>query len=191
MRHHDIRERTASSLTKRYQLDLEQAERVKKTALYLYDQIATQWKIDASELRDLLSWGATLHEVGLQINYSAIHKHSAYILQHSNLPGFNQVQQKLLASLVRFQRKSLKLSELDTQQPVKPYKLYRLIRILRLAVLLNKKRQAISLEGIRLSAAEHTLTLILQEADQLLISNLKIEQEYCQQVNWQLDILNE
>ncbi len=190
MRHHDIRERTAASLAKRYQLDLKQAEQVNTTALYLYDQVASEWKIDAPELRDLLSWGATLHEVGLQINYSAIHRHSAYILQHSDLPGFNQVQQKLLASLVRFHRKSLKLSELDTQQPVKLNKLYRLIRILRLAVLLNKKRLAVSLEGITLTATEQSLCILVTDADQLLLSNLNTEKEYCSQVDWQLDVLN-
>ncbi len=35
-------------------------------------------------------------------------RHSAYILNNSNLPGFNQEQQQLLACLVRFHRGKIK-----------------------------------------------------------------------------------
>jgi exopolyphosphatase/guanosine-5'-triphosphate,3'-diphosphate pyrophosphatase len=39
-----------------------------------------------------------LHEVGLNINHSGMHRHSAYILQNSDLPGFKE-QQMLMATL--------------------------------------------------------------------------------------------
>jgi exopolyphosphatase/guanosine-5'-triphosphate,3'-diphosphate pyrophosphatase len=48
-----------------------------------------------------------LHEVGLNINHSGMHRHSAYILQNSDLPGFNQEQQMLMATLVRYHRKAI------------------------------------------------------------------------------------
>lgn len=60
----------------------------------------------------LIILGALLHEVGLSISYKGFHRHSAYILQHTNMPGFNQEQQQVLAALVRFQRKALKLQEM-------------------------------------------------------------------------------
>lgn len=53
-----------------------------------------------------------LHEVGLNINHSGLHRHSAYILQNSDLPGFNQEQQLMMATLVRYHRKAIKLDDL-------------------------------------------------------------------------------
>ncbi len=53
-----------------------------------------------------------LHEVGLNINHSGLHRHSAYILQHSDLPGFNQEQQMMMATLVRYHRKAIKLDDM-------------------------------------------------------------------------------
>ncbi len=47
-------------------------------------------KLAHPQLEALLRWAAMLHEVGLNINHSGLHRHSAYILQHSDLPGFNQ-----------------------------------------------------------------------------------------------------
>ncbi len=40
-----------------------------------------------------------LHEVWLNINHSGLHRHSAYILQNSDLPGFNQEQQLMMVIL--------------------------------------------------------------------------------------------
>ncbi|KDS02508.1 exopolyphosphatase, partial [Salmonella enterica subsp. enterica serovar Heidelberg str. RI-11-014316] len=59
-----------------------------------------------------LRWAAMLHEVGLNINHSGLHRHSAYILQHSDLPGFNQEQQMMMATLVRYHRKAIKLDDM-------------------------------------------------------------------------------
>ncbi len=63
-------------------------------------------------LAALLKWAVMLHEVGLNINHSGMHRHSAYILQNSDLPGFNQEQQMLMATLVRYHRKAIKLDDL-------------------------------------------------------------------------------
>lgn len=53
-------------------------------------------KLANPHLAALLKWAVMLHEVGLNINHSGMHRHSAYILQNSDLPGFNQEQQMLM-----------------------------------------------------------------------------------------------
>ncbi|MDN6632506.1 MAG: exopolyphosphatase, partial [Enterobacterales bacterium] len=112
-RHQDIRSRTARSLAEHYNIDHEQAYRVLSTVQQLYAQwMAQNSKLVHPQLEALLNWAAMLHEVGLSINHSGMHRHSAYILQNTNLPGFNQEQQLLLATLVRFHRKGVKLDEL-------------------------------------------------------------------------------
>lgn len=142
-RHQDIRSRTARSLAEHYNIDHEQAYRVLSTVQQLYAQwMAQNSKLVHPQLEALLNWAAMLHEVGLSINHSGMHRHSAYILQNTNLPGFNQEQQLLLATLVRFHRKGVKLDELPRLTLFKKKQYIPLIQILRLAALLNNQRQS-------------------------------------------------
>lgn len=142
-RHQDIRSRTARSLAEHYNIDREQAQRVLSTVQQLYAQwMAQNSKLVHPQLEALLNWAAMLHEVGLSINHSGMHRHSAYILQNTNLPGFNQKQQLLLATLVRFHRKGVKLDELPRLTLFKKKQYIPLIQILRLATLLNNQRQS-------------------------------------------------
>lgn len=58
-------------------------------------QLYAQWMAQNSrlvhpQLEALLNWASALHEVGLSINHSGMQRHSAYILQNTNLPGFTQ-----------------------------------------------------------------------------------------------------
>lgn len=81
--------------------------------MQMYEQWqAQQPKLAHPQLEALLRWAAMLHEVGLNINHSGLHRHSAYILQHSDLPGFNQEQQMMMATLVRYHRKAIKLDDM-------------------------------------------------------------------------------
>ena len=142
-RHQDIRIRTAQSLAEQYHIDSDQARRVLETVEHLYQQ----WEVQNPKLMQpqttaLLKWAAMLHEVGLSINHSGLHRHSSYILQNSNLPGFTQEQQLLMATLVRYHRKAIKLDDLPRFTMFKKKHFLPLIQILRLATLLNNQRQA-------------------------------------------------
>ncbi|WP_244061343.1 exopolyphosphatase, partial [Aeromonas caviae] len=99
LQHHDIRERTALALSTHYRIDKRQATRVESSVLSLFDALSGPWEMPEEPYRAILGWAARLHEIGLAINYSGIHKHSAYILQNTDLPGFNQDDQALLAAL--------------------------------------------------------------------------------------------
>ncbi|WP_435945820.1 exopolyphosphatase [Dryocola sp. BD586] len=144
-RHQDIRIRTAQSLADQYHIDSDQARRVLETTEHIYRQWEVQNpKLANPQMAALLKWSAMLHEVGLNINHSGLHRHSAYILQHSNLPGFNQEQQMLIASLVRYHRKGIKIDDLPRFTLFKKKQFLPLIQILRLGVLLNNQRQATS-----------------------------------------------
>lgn len=77
-------------------MDLKQAKRVQETALLLFEKV-THWHNYKyrNEIKDILLWASQLHEVGLVINHKGLQKHSAYILQNMELPGFNKEQQRL------------------------------------------------------------------------------------------------
>lgn len=139
--HQDIRQRSAESLATRYDVDIEQARRVHATTLAIYQNIKADWKITGKQLKAMLGWAALLHEVGLQINTQGMQRHSGYILQHIDLPGFNQEQQKLIATLVRFHRKKIRPNDIVEFALFSTDDVHKLIAILRVAVLLNIKRQ--------------------------------------------------
>ncbi|WP_416305365.1 exopolyphosphatase [Neptunicella sp. SCSIO 80796] len=177
----DIRQRTAQSLATRYDVDTEQARRVLATTLQLYDSCQSAWQLNSSELKSMLSWAALLHEVGLQINSRAVQRHSAYILQQVELPGFNQEQQELLAMLVGAHRKKIRRAELVELDQYDVEKVHKLIALLRLGVLLNIQRQDDQLPPIQVVAKKSQLDLCfaqqwLQEQS-LLVADLEREAE--------------
>src|SRR5476649_2999976 len=159
-RHQDIRTRTAKSLAEHYNIDSDQAKRVCDTTENLYQQWVRQNEdLQNPQLEALLKWAALLHEVGLGINHSGLQRHSAYILQQTNMPGFNQEQQLLLATLVRFHRKAIKLDDMPRLNLFKKKHFLPCLQLLRLAVLLNNQRQATSLTSLRLITEENHWTL--------------------------------
>lgn len=197
-RHQDIRSRTAKSLADHYNIDREQAKRVLETSELLYSQWMVQnTKLVQPQLEALLKWAAMLHEVGLSINQNGMQRHSAYILQNSNLPGFNQEQQLLLAVLVRLHRKAIKLEELPRLNLFKKKHYLPLIQLLRLSILLNNQRQSTSTpETLHLSTHDNHWTLCFPcgylAQNNLVQLDLEREQAYWNDiVGWKLMIEEE
>ncbi|MGU5592862.1 exopolyphosphatase [Aeromonas sanarellii] len=190
LQHHDIRERTALALSTHYRIDKRQATRVEQSVLSLFDALSGPWEMPEEPYRAILGWAARLHEIGLAINYSGIHRHSAYILQNTDLPGFNQDDQALLAALVRFQRKGLKRSELPALPNHDEQTVLRCIRILRLAVAAHHRRQDNLLPEWNVQAAGDQLVVTLPldwcDENRLLMQNLEKEHRYCQEQGWPL-----
>jgi len=197
-RHQDIRSRTAQSLANHYAIDNEQARRVLETTAQLFEQWHEQNpKLENPQLAALLKWAAMLHEVGLTINHSGMQRHSAYILQNTNLPGFNQDQQALLATLVRFHRKAIKVDEMPRLTLFKRKQFLPLVFLLRLGALLNNQRQATTRpDNLKLQTDEGHWTLTFPRdyfsLNNLVQLDLEREQAYWNDVTgWQLTIQEE
>lgn len=188
----DIRMRTTEALANKHFVDLEHAAKIKGQAREFFEQVHKKIGIGKkNELSALLEWSALLHEVGLSISFQAFHRHSAYILQHTNMPGFNREQQRVLAMLVRFQRKALKFKEMEEFSLYKKKDIINLIRILRLAILLNGQRNDDPLPELNLDVDGDKWTLTSPETDwlennKLLDADLQTEQEYWRNADWQL-----
>jgi exopolyphosphatase/guanosine-5'-triphosphate,3'-diphosphate pyrophosphatase len=182
LEHADIRERTATSLVTRYDVDTHQALLVLDTCNLLYDTVKKSWRLSDNGERNVLSWAAMLHEVGMQINSRGIQRHSAYILQNVDMPGFNQEEQELLATLVRFQRKKIRLAEFPEFSQFDPDNVIKLICILRLAVLLNVKRQEKAVPEMNIEAHKKTLSIAFPagwlDSKPIMAADLIREQEH-------------
>ncbi|WCE30265.1 exopolyphosphatase [Vibrio sp. SCSIO 43137] len=190
----DIRMRTTENLARKHLVDLSHADKVRKQASGFLKQLITDKEFkNNEELTSLLGWSALLHEVGLSISYQGCHRHAAYILRYTNMPGFNAEQQLVLSTLVRFHRKSLKLQEMEEFTQFKKKHVIQLIRILRLSVLLNGQRNDDPLPELKLRVKqEDHWKLICKEADwlennKLLQADLETECEFWKKAGWKLE----
>ncbi|SDM09505.1 exopolyphosphatase / guanosine-5'-triphosphate,3'-diphosphate pyrophosphatase [Franzmannia pantelleriensis] len=176
----DSRRQSLATLRQRYGVDHDQAQRVANSAQALFEQVSENWTL-AEEQGQFLHWAAQLHEIGLAISHSQFHRHGAYLLHHSDLPGFSRPEQQALAFLVRAHRRKFPLKELDGLPPALQHPYSRLARLLRLAVLLNHSRPEVPASGVELVAKGDDLILALhQPLDDaaLLVTDLEQEVEY-------------
>jgi exopolyphosphatase/guanosine-5'-triphosphate,3'-diphosphate pyrophosphatase len=152
---HDRRDETVRLITTRYRLDMDQAERVRTTALALFDQMGLAPEPDAAELRRALGWTAELHEIGVAIARHDYHKHSAYILEHADLPGFSRDDQRRLAFLALGHQ-----GRLGKVRSYAPDRLHWLaLCCLRLAVLLHRRHEPLDSLPFRLQALDRHIVL--------------------------------
>jgi len=155
----DVRNKTMSDLAERYGADPEQAKRVRAMAMDLFRQVRKSWNLDSRTDGTLLKWAAEVHEIGLSIAHAQYHRHAAYLLANSDLPGFSREEQFNLAMLVRLHRRRLALEELQQlADPDRPA-IFQLCLLLRLAVLLNRSRSLAALPDITAVAGEAALDL--------------------------------
>jgi exopolyphosphatase/guanosine-5'-triphosphate,3'-diphosphate pyrophosphatase len=140
IRHEDVRDRTIRQFCQRYQVDMDQASRVERLALHCLDQLAGGWAIDPVFGRQVLGWAARLHEIGLSIAFAGYHRHSAYLVANSDMPGFSRADQALLATMLLGQRKKLGREIFAALPAVEIELALRLCVLLRLAVRLSRGR---------------------------------------------------
>jgi exopolyphosphatase/guanosine-5'-triphosphate,3'-diphosphate pyrophosphatase len=163
IRHEDVRDRTIRGFSERYQTDREHAARIERTALALLAQVAEPWGLADEEARQRLVWAARLHEVGLAVSYSGYHKHGAYLIAHSDMPGFSRDDQAMLAALVRCHRRKVPREAFAALGRGTSLRARRLCLLLRLAVLLNRSRRARATPAPRLEVPEAGVTVEFPE----------------------------
>ncbi len=175
---HDVREKTTLELMRQYRVDAAQVGRVQQWASYLLKQVPDE-RIQGKEIRQTLSWAICLHEIGITVSHNGYHKHSAYLLQNSDMPGFSRQEQKLLSFLVLNHRRKLK--PVPVAYGFEPN--WCLVQIFRLAYLFNRRRDdqrpprtlriRPSPRGIRMEISSKWL-----DAHPLTAEDIKAEQEY-------------
>jgi exopolyphosphatase/guanosine-5'-triphosphate,3'-diphosphate pyrophosphatase len=113
IRHEDLRDQTIGRFRSRYHVDLVQSGRVQRTALALLAEVEKGWDLPHENARQFLAWAASLHEIGLSVSHNGYHKHGAYLVEHSDMPGFSREDQTMLAALIEGHRRKLALERFD------------------------------------------------------------------------------
>lgn len=188
----DARMRSVRAMQGRYHVDVAQAERVEATTLDFLHQTQREWELEESFGELVLTWAARLHEIGLDVSHSHYHKHGAYLLEHADMPGFPQEEQRILAYVVGAHRRKFHLDALEDLTPPWHMKAEFLIVLLRLAVLLHRGRSAIALPPIELKAKGRTLELRFPrnwiDDHPLTAADLDLEVEHLKTAGFRLKI---
>jgi exopolyphosphatase/guanosine-5'-triphosphate,3'-diphosphate pyrophosphatase len=99
-----IRRSSVVNLCRRCAWDERHGRQVARLALSLFDQLGDLHQLGPAE-RELLEFGALLHDIGEHVAVEGHHKHTAYLIEHGRLRGFDPEEVAILASLGRFHRR--------------------------------------------------------------------------------------
>ena len=160
--HEDVRDRTIRWFQQRYDVDQRQSNRVRTVVTSLIDQVGPTWGLEDERSRQLLGWAADLHEVGLSLSYTGYHKHSAYVVAHSDMAGFSTTTQSILAAIIRAHRRRMKESLFEELGPDQDSTI-RLAVLFRLAVALCRSRADEEVPTVAAKIRKGRLTLTVAE----------------------------
>lgn len=99
-----IRRRSVEALAARWAGENRHGRHVARLARILFDTFGPELDLDDS-LRELLEYGALVHDIGHAMDRDRHHRHGAYLVRNAELLGFAQDEVELLAELVRTHRK--------------------------------------------------------------------------------------
>lgn len=95
-----------NGMAKRYSVAPKHAEVVARLGRRLFDLLRPLHQLSPSAGK-LLEAAAYLHDIGHFVSATAHHKHSAYLVANSDMPGFTGKERLAIAALCRFHRKSM------------------------------------------------------------------------------------
>jgi exopolyphosphatase/guanosine-5'-triphosphate,3'-diphosphate pyrophosphatase len=101
----DPRRRSVLDLARRCDWHKTHSEQVAGICLKLFDELRPLHGMSAAE-RELIEFGALLHDIGWHIGRTGHHKHSMYLILHGDLKNFSPEEIKVIANIARYHRKA-------------------------------------------------------------------------------------
>jgi exopolyphosphatase/guanosine-5'-triphosphate,3'-diphosphate pyrophosphatase len=152
-------------LGKKLRYDEAHGDKVAELASSLFDDLAEVHRFGPRE-RLLLQAAAMLHDVGDFVRYDGHHKHSYYLILHSDIMGLGPEERAIVANVARYHRKSApdashpNFRELDKDARGK---VRGLAAILRIADALDREHKG-KVVGARATVAKNRVRLHLTGA---------------------------
>jgi exopolyphosphatase/pppGpp-phosphohydrolase len=100
----DVTGFAVQNLAQQYFQTSPHVSRVRRIAQRLFQSLQSLHGLDDRD-RELLDAAATLHDIGMAVDYHRHHKHGAYLALTQPLPGFDHREQALISLLIRYHRK--------------------------------------------------------------------------------------
>jgi exopolyphosphatase/guanosine-5'-triphosphate,3'-diphosphate pyrophosphatase len=164
--HHlsDLRRQSVLAVAHRYDEDAGHAQHATDLALELFDATAEVHRLGERE-RGVLEAAGVLHNVGRFIAHAAHHKHSYYLIRHSEqLVGFTEQELELIALVARYHRKSEprpRHADFAALSPVDQATVRVLAGLLRVGIGLDRTYQRV-VESVSATIADERIDVDLQ-----------------------------
>jgi exopolyphosphatase/guanosine-5'-triphosphate,3'-diphosphate pyrophosphatase len=155
--------RLVEAMCRKYSVELKSARQVARVANELFDGLQTLHGLPI-ESGKLLEAAAFLHNTGHFISDTGHHKHSAYIVANSDMPGYTDRERVIIASLCRYHRKAMPTARHDVFGALTADEqrlVQRLIPLLRVAVGLDASRTQ-KVEAAEVVAAPDSVTITVR-----------------------------
>jgi exopolyphosphatase/guanosine-5'-triphosphate,3'-diphosphate pyrophosphatase len=172
----DRRLRGVFAVGRRFNYDEAHSLQTAALAEQIFDQIAPIYDLPRHD-RTLLSAAALLHDIGYTVAHSEYHKHSLYLIKHSELTGFSESEGSVIANAARYHRGKFPTEKHDdfkilSEQDKK--KVWQLGGILRIADGLDKGCNGASLENLEITIKGRDVLIEVSSATEC---DLEIAQE--------------
>ncbi|HEX6504380.1 MAG TPA: Ppx/GppA phosphatase family protein [Terriglobales bacterium] len=148
-----------------YRVDTHHALQVRESAMKLFDGLKSVHSLPP-EYREWLSAAAMLYEVGDYVNRSGRHRHTHYIISHSEILGYTPEQRRVIAAVARYlgkSRPSAADGPIKTLPPQERQHVPKASQLLRLARALNLGRTH-SVSDLRVRLRDAEVQMILRPA---------------------------
>jgi exopolyphosphatase / guanosine-5'-triphosphate,3'-diphosphate pyrophosphatase len=174
----DKKLRDVFAIGRRFGYEESHALQVADLAEKIFDSLAPIYKLSRHG-RTLLSAAALLHDVGYHISHESHHKHSFYLIKHSEMTGFSETEKIIIANIARYHRGSLpkeKHSDFMQLGERERKDVARLGAILRIADALDRGYDN-RVKDIKFKRDKQNLYLKLVSDEDCAIERLAIEQK--------------
>jgi exopolyphosphatase/guanosine-5'-triphosphate,3'-diphosphate pyrophosphatase len=168
----------AMLLARKFNADQEHSLHVADLSVRLFRELQPEHGLE-ERFELLLRIAALLHEVGTFLSDQSHHKHSMYIIQHSELFGLTKKDTTLIALVARYHRRAMPkpyheeyaLLDRDSRLTVS-----KLAAILRVADALDRKH-AQQLRQVTFSRADGTFLITTQETTDLTLEQIALKEK--------------
>ena len=169
---------SAMDYAKRFQCDLLHARHVSDLALRLFDALRSEHGM-GSRHELLLECASLLHEAGNFVNSRSHHKHSYYLIAHSDLFGITREELEVIALVARYHRRSApRATHLEYERLPRDHKLVvqKLAALLRVADALDRVHSA-RVQDLDIALDPGRITLTVHGAEDLTIERLALREK--------------
>jgi len=163
-----------------YHVDIDHALQVRDSAMHLFTALSSVHRLPP-EYREWLSAAAMLYEVGDYVNRSGRHRHTHYVISHSEILGYTPQQRLIIAAIARYLGKSRPNpgdAPMKTLLPIEQEYVRKASLLLRLARALNLGRGgAVRGTRVRVRQGEITLGLLAKPRSTIDLELWAVEKE--------------
>jgi exopolyphosphatase / guanosine-5'-triphosphate,3'-diphosphate pyrophosphatase len=190
----DPRRRSVIDLARRCDWHKTHSEQVAHICMRLFDELRLLHGMSAAE-RELIEYGALLHDIGWHIGRDGHHKHSMYLILHGDLKNFSEDEIKVIANIARYHRKATPKAKHDPYAEL-PARLRRVVDVgaalLRLSDGLDRSHSSV-IQDLRCKIADKKVkcTLTARSDAQLEIWGARrkrdwFEEVFCRPISFEL-----